>query len=77
MKTKYDWSEAPEEVQFIAQDSNGDIFGFDVPPVPMSYGKWLPANEYLHFFGNKPRKTISDWGLSLEQRPELREPSHG
>ncbi|EIG0125835.1 hypothetical protein J921_3801 [Acinetobacter baumannii 25493_8] len=69
METKYDWSDAPEEVQFIAQDSNGDIFGFDVPPVPMTYGKWLPANEYLHFFGNKPRKTISDWGLSLEQRP--------
>ena len=60
METKYDWSEAPEEVQFIAQDSNGDIFGFDVTPVPMTYGKWLPSNEYLHFFGNKPRKTISD-----------------
>lgn len=67
METKYDWSEAPEEVQFIAQDSMV-TFWFDVPPIPMTYGKWLPANEYLHFFGNKPRRTISDWELSLEQR---------
>lgn len=68
MKTKYDWSNAPKEVKWIAIDDLGFQSGFtDEPKMELKYGFWdngLPSYRmgYSEFKGN--------WQDSLEERPK-------
>ena len=71
MKTKYDWSNVPDEVTWIATDSNGIVFGYDVAPVAMDFGKLMAYDSlflyYPHTGWMQPFK--GNWRESLEQRP--------
>ncbi|HFG2460125.1 TPA: hypothetical protein ACGGC0_003729 [Acinetobacter baumannii] len=68
MRTKYDWSEIPPEVQFMATDFDGWAFGYKSEPERLAtefsgdlfYGvAVLPYNNIYE----------GDWKDSLEQRP--------
>ena len=70
--SKYDWSNVPKEVKFIATDKDGVANGFTKEPKPYTgYGMWLTEDydyvslsvEYLDVFD----KTV--WEHSLEERP--------
>ena len=67
--SKYDWSNAPKEVQWIATDSDGVVCGYSEEPHCFSLG-WnthFTGNFVAHSFA-KPYK--GDWRNSLEQRPQ-------
>ena len=72
--SKYDWSNVPKEVKFIATDKDGVANGFTKEPKPCTeYEMWLTEDddddyvslgvEYLDVFD----KTV--WEHSLEERP--------
>lgn len=69
---KYDWSNVPKEVRFIATDKDGVANGFTTEPKPCDeYEMWLTDNEdyiglsteYLDVFDK------NNWLDSLEERP--------
>ena len=70
--SKYDWSNVPKEVKFIATDKDGVANGFTKEPKYYTgYEMWLTEDgdylslgvEYLDVFD----KTV--WEHSLEERP--------
>ncbi|ATD18441.1 hypothetical protein [Acinetobacter baumannii] len=72
MGTKYDWSNVPKEVNWIATDVIGYAFGWTNQPHFHSSGqkRWNDEDCYLHFHifpELNPYK--GDWKDSLEQRP--------
>lgn len=73
-KTKYDWSQAPDWVQWIATDKNGIVFGFThAPIVNYELNFWECVNvdeEYDNLKSVKPY--IGDWMFSSEKRPQRR-----
>ena len=69
--SKYDWSNVPEEVQWIATDSNGAVFGYDAKPEEKDFGKFMHTSDFLYF----PRSGWmaayqGNWRESLEERPK-------
>lgn len=67
MGTKYDWSKVPDDVCWIATDSDGDVCGFKSENVPTRDWDFM-------WFGRKPidldiNPYEGDWKDSLEQRP--------
>lgn len=67
MKTKYDWSDVPTWVKFIATDSNGNAYGYEERVKPYIIlddmfvgGKYVNLNTVISF---------DDWRDSLEERP--------
>lgn len=78
--TKYDWSEVPSWVQWLATDTRGNCFGYADKPVFMEHGRWNgtfwneavePSNKPEYIFSikaaNNPFTGQAD--QSLEQRP--------
>lgn len=75
MKIKYDWSDVPKSVNWIATDSDGVICGYSKEPrIPKNGKIWLCNNEY-------PDSWIcniypfqygfcENWKDSLEERPK-------
>ncbi|WP_343514338.1 hypothetical protein [Acinetobacter baumannii] len=66
MGTKYDWSNVPADVNWVAKDHDGRFYGFDHQPKPWALG-FLRQDGFkrsLYF----PTVNIS-WQDSLEQRP--------
>lgn len=70
--SKYDWSNVPKKVKFIATDKDGVANGFPTEPKPYEeHQMWLTANEdyislgveYLDVFDK------NNWLNSLEERP--------
>lgn len=46
---KYDWSNVPKDVEFLATDSNGCVFGYDMEPVEKDFGKFMNTSDFLYF----------------------------
>lgn len=71
MKTKYDWSDVPLKVNWIATDSNGNVFGYDIKPKMMEYGNFMHVSDFLYFpKSNWISPYKGNWMDSLEERPK-------
>ena len=67
MKTKYDWSNVPTWVKFIATDSNGIAYGYEgrVKPYIILDGMFVGGN----YVSLNTVVSFDDWRDSLEERP--------
>lgn len=71
--SKYDWSNVPSEVKWIATDYDGVVNGFDSKPsIVIHHRMWFENNDGSGWFLQIRPKVISsfDWQDSLEERPE-------
>lgn len=72
MNTKYDWSNVPDDVQWVATDLDGVINGFYEKPNPNhQHNMWF---ERLDCTGRAiclggGHNICAEWHDSLEQRP--------
>lgn len=72
MKTKYDWSNVPPEVNWIATDAvyTGG-WGYTEEPVIMPfYGTWYAKGINNKMVGIVAQGYSGDWKDSLEERPK-------
>ncbi len=63
MGTKYDWSDVPAEVNWIAQDQDGYVYGYSIKPY-VGAKQWYALKPTLI-----EQKYDGYWDDSLEQRP--------
>lgn len=65
---KYDWSNVPKEVKWIATDEDGSVCGYSAKPQRFSntWNTHYTGNFVAHSFTN-PFKW--NWQDSLEERP--------
>ena len=69
--SKYDWTNVPNEVNWIATDSSGSVFGYDVEPEYKEWGKFMHCTDFLYFpHKNWIEPFKGDWCDSLEERPK-------
>lgn len=68
--TKYNWAIVPSEVEFLATDSNGCVFGYDVEPTERDFGKFMHTSDFLYFPHNGWMPAYQgSWRESLEKSP--------
>lgn len=77
MKTKYDWSNVPKEVNWIATDSDGVAHGFKSKAKikeGIVYDMWACNDNFVDYIeledSNHRRFGKSNWKDSLEERPK-------
>ena len=69
--SKYDWTNVPKEVNWIATDSSGSVFGYEVEPEYKEWGKFMHCTDFLYFpHKNWIEPFNGDWRDSLEERPK-------
>ena len=71
--TKYDWSNVPNQVNFIATDSDGWAWGWTGRPKIGKFEAWTTdRSSYLTGYYVKPNncEKCRDWENSLEERPK-------
>ena len=69
--SKYDWMNVPSWVNWIATDSSGSVFGYDVEPEYKEWGKFIHCTDFLYFpHKNWIEPFKGDWRDSLEERPK-------
>ena len=69
--SKYDWTSVPNDVNWIATDSSGSVFGYDVEPEYKEWGKFMHCTDFLYFpHKNWIEPFNGDWRDSLEERPK-------
>ena len=68
--SKYDWTNVPNEVEWIATDSNGVWCEYTHEPKLSRYGWSVDLGEHIFEIhqGGSPFK--GDWRDSLEERPK-------
>ena len=67
MKTKYDWSNVPKWVKFIATDSTGNTYGYEEKIKPyIILDDMFVGGRYMSLDMNAP---FDNWRESLEERP--------
>lgn len=64
---KYDWSNVPKEVKWIATDFYGGILGFEEKPKIFKYAGWGHLGETPFHVIKQTFK--GNWQDSLEERP--------
>ena len=72
MKTKYDWSNVPKEVKWIATDKDSWAFGWTEKPISGGIGWNSPSGlGFCDYFSLSPIENKLDcyWQDSLEERP--------
>lgn len=73
-KQKYDWSNVPDVVNWLATDKDGDCaWGFlEEPVIELEDEEWRPVAPYTEIYINGSNGTVAahkgDWQESLEQR---------
>lgn len=70
MKTKYDWSNVPKEVKWIAKDKDGEVWGYVEKPIIGEKGIWHVKNKYHGYFFIFDSFIVESWQDSLEERPQ-------
>ena len=61
----------PNEVEWIATDSSGSVFGYDVEPEYKEWGKFMHCTDFLYFpHKNWIEPFNGDWRDSPEERPK-------
>ena len=69
-ETRYDWSDAPEWVRFIATDKDGEVWAYQNKPFRERLS-WHPDGGDCWLVSNLPSYCEqSDWKDSLEERPQ-------
>lgn len=69
--SKYDWTDVPKEVNWIATDSNGVVFGYSSMPEEKEFGKFMHTSDFLYFPYNGWMPAYQgSWRESLEERPK-------
>lgn len=66
--TKYDWSNVPSRIKFIATDKNGIKSYFELKPEIFLEG-WIDETEDGYFSINQDSEFKGNWQDSLEERP--------
>ena len=66
--SKYDWSNVPKEVQWIAMDGDTETWGYLSEPEKGFFSHYVNNEVYMHFIGYEVFK--GDWRDSLEERPK-------
>lgn len=69
MKTKYDWSNVPKEVKWIATDSDRFKCYFTLKPEFMPMW-WEKKDDYYKCIPPEKNEFKGDWKDSLEERPK-------
>ncbi|MFL1540801.1 hypothetical protein ACJOYG_13950 [Acinetobacter baumannii] len=68
--SKYDWSNVPAEVNWMATDQDGWAYGFvGQPKMRVGLGIWSPI-EFVISIPKESNPFKGDWEKSLEQRPK-------
>lgn len=74
MKTKYDWSNVPKEVNWIATDGySGWVWGYEYEKPFIDVDMWNSKIDSDHIDVEKYYKVSpfkGDWKDSLEERPK-------
>lgn len=77
MKTKYDWSNVPKEVNWIATDADSIANGFVEEPKPVignMFDMWISNNDSESYVSisllNSYKFGVMNWQESLEERPK-------
>lgn len=68
MKTKYDWSNVPDDTRYIFTDQDGDVFESDFEPV-LYDSCWRGTGLSSWWFSNC-ESFKGNWQDSLEERPQ-------
>ena len=68
MKTKYDWRNIPDWVQYVAVDKDGEMFGYEKDPQYHLQGIWGKTNGRYCLL--KDFTPCENWKDSLEERPK-------
>ena len=66
--SKYDWSNVPDETNYIFTDQDGDVFESDFEPV--LYDTCWRGTGCSSWWFSKCRKFNGNWKESLEERPK-------
>ena len=68
--SKYDWSNVPKEIKWLAADADSVINGFYTKPIVDDWCEmWLAFDfEYVNIGGGGVDR-FADWQNSLEERP--------
>ncbi|MBQ0114074.1 MAG: hypothetical protein KBT03_13170 [Bacteroidales bacterium] len=71
MKTKYDWSDVPKEVNWIATCENGFAFGHRGKPRAghLRTGFWYGGGDTSFVLFPRENPFKGNWRDSLEERP--------
>ncbi|UQS93274.1 hypothetical protein Scipio_00045 [Acinetobacter phage Scipio] len=70
--SKYDWSNVPDHINWIAMDKTGRIFGYDKSPRichVMDLWKGTSLSDYFNV-NTRAYSHQGDWKDSLEERPK-------
>lgn len=67
--SKYDWRNIPDWISYVAIDSNGDKFGYEVKPKLHIGGFWAKYIGQSYLLGNVG--PCENWKDSLERRPKV------
>jgi hypothetical protein len=65
VSNKPDWKDAPEWANWLAQDSNGSWYWYQIKPVKRGSFTWDALGRFA-----LAESSSSDWGSSLARRPE-------
>lgn len=69
---EFDWSCLPAWTRFIAMDSNGEWFSYDVSP-SRGLSTWLVAEDHVSIPDEyAPKNYTGDWKDSLRENPNPR-----
>ncbi len=69
--TKYDWSNVPKEVNWIATDSNGNVFGYYKKPKLQENGYFMHIGDNFYYPEKGWMESYNgNWIDSLEERPK-------
>jgi len=75
--SKYDWSNVPKEVNWIATDADGIVSGFSEKPFVLNGTLWLCNCDHpdswicnIEPFNYHVNNDFPNWKDSLEERPK-------
>ena len=68
--SKYDWTNVPKEVEWIATDSNGVWCEYTHKPELSRYGWSVSHGDYIFKIYQSDSPFNGDWRDSLEERPK-------
>lgn len=73
-KTKYDWSKIPDDVNWVAKNENGFVWGYEGKPLSgwLHSGFWYCGGNKRLIYWSYENPYKGEWQDSLEKRPEIK-----
>lgn len=69
----YDWEDVPTDINWLAKDMNGMVWGYTIKPIPGTTAWYNPCSHMWKIRSNHILTTNAQevfWRNSLEKRPE-------